>query len=35
MEHQLFEVIESISALREFARVYTIDGLEGMMLEVF
>ena len=29
MEHQLFEVIESISALREFARVYTIDGIEG------
>ena len=29
MENQLFEVIESISALREFARVYTVDGIEG------
>ena len=29
MEHQSFEVIESNSALREFARVYTINGIEG------
>ena len=29
MENQLFELIESISALREFARVYTVDGIEG------
>ena len=29
MEHQSFEVVESNSALREFARVYTIDGIEG------
>ena len=29
MEHQSFEVRESNSALREFARVYTIDGIEG------
>ena len=29
MQHQLFEVIDSNSALREFARVYTIDGIEG------
>ena len=29
MEHQLFEVIEGNSALREFARVYTIDSIEG------
>ena len=35
MEHQLFEVIESISALREFARVYTIDGIEGYHAESF
>ena len=26
MEHQLYEVIESNSALREFARVYSING---------
>ena len=35
MEHQLFEVIESNSALREFARVYTIDGIEGYDAESF
>ena len=29
MENQLFEVRESNSALRNFARVYTIDGIEG------
>ena len=29
MEHQSFEVRESNSALREFARVYTINGIEG------
>ena len=29
MEHQSFEVIGSNSALREFARVYTINGIEG------
>ena len=29
MEQQSFKVIESNSALREFARVYTIDGIEG------
>ena len=29
MEHQSFEVIESNSALREFARVYTIDGYDA------
>ena len=35
MEHQLFEVIESNSALREFTRVYTIDGIEGYDAESF
>ena len=35
MENQLFEVIESNSALREFARVYTIDGIEGYDAESF
>ena len=35
MENQLFEVIESNSALREFARVYTIDGIEGYHAESF
>ena len=29
MEHQSFEVRESNSALKNFARVYTIDGIEG------
>ena len=29
MQNQLFEVRESNSALRNFARVYTIDGTEG------
>ena len=31
----MFEVIESNSALREFARVYTIDGIEGYDAESF
>ena len=35
MENQLIEVIESNSALREFARVYTIDGIEGYDAESF
>ena len=35
MEHQSFEVRESNSALREFARGYTIDGIGGMRREVF
>ena len=35
MEHQLFKVIESNSALREFARVKTIDGIEGYDAESF
>ena len=35
LEHQSFEVIESNSALREFARVYTIDGIEGYDAQSF
>ena len=30
-----FEVIESNSALRNFARVYTIDGIEGYDAQSF
>ena len=32
---QPFEVRESDSALRNFAKVYTIDGMGGLMPEVF
>ena len=32
---QSIEVRESDSALRNFARVYTVDGMGGMMHEVF